>query len=247
MSAAGAAAARRTAVVIGAGPGLGMSMAHRFGREGYAVALVSRTPDRHAAYVNALAEAGIEATAHAADVRDHDRMTAVLDEITTRSGPIGLLYYGPGATDLDAPRHSITETTPEAARAAMAMLYPAIDLVGRVLPGMVERGEGGLLFAGGLSAVLPMPALGDLALFSAALRNYALTLHAALAEQGVYAGNLVIGGLIERGDIHRLVTSQPERFGDVPVRTLDPDAIADAAWDLYTKRDRPEATFSVFD
>ncbi|MEV4397373.1 hypothetical protein [Nonomuraea sp. NPDC049607] len=33
-----------------------------------------------------------------------------------------------------------------------------------------------------------MPALGALALSSAALRNYALTLNAALAEKGVYAG-----------------------------------------------------------
>ncbi|MFD8526588.1 hypothetical protein ACFV0L_04185 [Streptosporangium canum] len=131
-------------------------------------------------------------------------------------------------------------------REAMDVLYPAIDAVGRVLPGMVERGKGGLLFAGGLSAVMPMPAPGGLALSTAALRNYALTLNAALAGKGVYAGSLIIGGLIERGDIHRMVTSQPERFGDVGSRSLDPDVIADTAWDLYAKRDRPEATFSAF-
>ncbi|MFD0470071.1 hypothetical protein ACFQ0B_18355 [Nonomuraea thailandensis] len=42
------------------------------------------------------------------------------------------------------------------------------------------------------------------------------------------------------------MASQPERFGDVGGRTLDPEVIAGTAWDLYTKRDRPEVTISAF-
>jgi hypothetical protein len=93
-----------------------------------------------------------------------------------------------------------------------------------------------------------MPALGSLAPPSAALRNDALTLHAGLADKGIYAGTLTIGGLIERGDIHRMVTADPSVFGGVPVASLDPDGTADTAdtaWDLYTRRDRPEAVFNV--
>ncbi|GAA2833148.1 SDR family NAD(P)-dependent oxidoreductase [Nonomuraea rubra] len=241
------AAARKTVVVIGAGPGLGMSIAHRFGREGYAVALVSRSDARHAGYVASLAEAGVEAAAFVADVRDRGQAAAALDAIGERFGAIDVLYYGPGATTLDAAPAPITSITSGDVQEAMGLVYPAVDLVGRVLPGMVERGEGGLLFAGGLSAVVPMPALGGLAVSSAALRNYSLTLNTALAGQGVYAGSLIIGGLVERGDIHTHVVSQPERFGDVGIRTLDPDLIAGTAWDLYTKRDRPEATISAFE
>lgn len=40
-----------TALVIGMGPGLGLSIARRFGLGGYRVALVSRSTDRHPAYV----------------------------------------------------------------------------------------------------------------------------------------------------------------------------------------------------
>jgi short-subunit dehydrogenase len=232
----------RTAAVIGVGPGLGMSIAHRFGREGYAVALVSRGDARHAGYVSTLEEAGIKAEAHAADVHDRDQLLSTLDKI----GPVDLLYYGPGAADPDARPRPITETTADEVRQGMAGVYPAIDIVGRVLPGMLERGAGGLLFAGGLSAVQPIPFLGAFAVISAALRNYVLTLNAGLADTGVYAGSLIIGGLIERGDIHQLVVSQPGKFGDVPAKTLDPDAIADAAWELYTRRDRPEEIFSAF-
>ncbi|MFJ9380048.1 SDR family NAD(P)-dependent oxidoreductase [Streptomyces sp. NPDC101455] len=235
----------KVAVVLGVGPGLGMSIAHRFGREGYAVALVSRSDTRHAGYVASLAAAGIEAGAHVADVRDTKQLGSVLDTVAERYGHIDVVYYGPGALDLDARPKSITESDSADVREAMSWMYPAVDVVGKVLPGMVERGGGVLLFAGGLSAVVPMPALGALAVSSAALRNYALTLNAALADKGVYAGNLVIGGLIERGDIHQLVTGSPERFGNVGDRTLDPDEIADGAWELVARRDRAEVTFSV--
>lgn len=230
-----------TAAVIGVGPGLGMSVAHRFGREGYDVALVSRTDTRHAGYVSSLGEAGIKAEAFVADVADRDQLLSTLDAI----GQLDVLYYGPGAADLDA-RPGIVETTSADVRNAMAGVYPAVDLVNRVLPGMLERGAGGLLFASGLSAIQPIPFLGALAVTSAALRNYVVTLNAGLAGTGVYAGTLTIGGLIERGDIHAMMTSQPERFGGVPPKTLNPDELADAAWELYTARDRAEAVFSAF-
>ncbi|MEV4229069.1 SDR family NAD(P)-dependent oxidoreductase, partial [Streptomyces bobili] len=46
--------------VIGAGPGLGLSIARRFGKEGFQVALVSRTQDKLDALAARLAEEGIE-------------------------------------------------------------------------------------------------------------------------------------------------------------------------------------------
>ncbi len=236
----------KTALIIGAGPGLGMSIAHRFGREGYRIALVSRSAARHAAYNSALAEAGIESDAFVADVGEHDQLAAALDAATERFGPVDTVYYGPGAAALGKRPEPIAETGTAHVREAMGIVYPAVDLVQLVLPGMIERGGGSLLFAGGLSAVMPMPPLGGLAVASAALRNYVLTLNAGVAEHGVYAGSLVIGGLIERGDIYRYATSHPEVFGDVGNMTLDPDTIAAGAWDLHSKRDRPEATFSAF-
>jgi hypothetical protein len=66
-----------------------------------------------------------------------------------------------------------------------------------------------------------------------------------LADKGIYAGTLTIGGLIERGDIHRLFSSQSDKLGDLTVQTLSPDTIADTASNLYSKRDSPEAIFNA--
>jgi hypothetical protein len=103
---------------------------------------------------------------------------------------------------------------------------------------MRHRGAGALFFGGGLSGKYPMPMLGSLAPASAALRMYVLTLHAALQDEGVYATAFTIGGLVERGDIHRAYQEHAHS-------TLDPDAIADTAWDMYVARDRAGAEFTA--
>jgi NAD(P)-dependent dehydrogenase (short-subunit alcohol dehydrogenase family) len=52
---------RPVLLVVGVGPGLGMSVAHRFGFEGYAVALISRSAARHDDYLRSLGDADIDA------------------------------------------------------------------------------------------------------------------------------------------------------------------------------------------
>ena len=138
-------------------------------------------------------------------------------------------------TDVDAPR----------AEAALRSVVPAVDFASLLLPELRERGSGGLLFVGGLSSVVPMPPLAGLALASAALRNYAVTLHPALASTGIYAGTITIGGLIERGDIHRAMLDGTGLLNGVSVETLNPDALAETVWQLYTERNGPEAVINA--
>jgi NADP-dependent 3-hydroxy acid dehydrogenase YdfG len=237
----------KVVVVLGVGPGLGMSVAHRFGAEGFAVGLVSRGADRHDGYRSALAERGIETTAVAADIRDPAQLTAALSAVGERLGEIDVVYFGPGATDLSERPSDVSETGADAVRSAMeATVYPAVATVAEVLPAMLARGDGGLLFAGGLGGQIPMAMLGALGPATAALRQYVLALHGSLAPRGVYAGTLTIGGLIDRGDIHAMLAREGAEMGSaVAAGTLDPDAIAAEAWDLYAKRDRAEATFTA--
>ena len=50
-----------TIAIVGAGPGLGLAIARRFGREGFRVALVSRAESKLDALAARLAEDGIQA------------------------------------------------------------------------------------------------------------------------------------------------------------------------------------------
>ncbi|WP_235926814.1 SDR family NAD(P)-dependent oxidoreductase [Actinokineospora pegani] len=139
-----------TAVVLGVGPGLGLSMAKRLAAEGFDLALVSRSADRHAGYVEALG--GARASTHACDVRDRAALAATLADI----GEVDVLYHGPGGGG--TPPGPITEVDSAAVRDAMDhWVHPAVDAVGLVLPGLVARGSGVLLFAGGLSSVGALP------------------------------------------------------------------------------------------
>lgn len=214
-----------------------MSIAHRFGASGYRVALISRSSQRHPDYLAALAAHGVDAAAYVADATDPAQLRAAVDAARDRFGRIDVGYYGPAA--LDVATGDIAELDAAGAKAALDAIVPAVDFASQLLPEMRGRGSGGLLFAGGLSSVLPMPGLGGLALAAAALRNYAITLHAALAPAGIYAGTLTIGGLIERGDIHRALAGS----GRFP--SLDPDELAETAWRLYRDRTEAEAVVNV--
>jgi NADP-dependent 3-hydroxy acid dehydrogenase YdfG len=62
-----------------------------------------------------------------------------------------------------------------------------IAVVRAVLPEMIDRGDGGILFGQGISGVRPMPGSSGPAPAMAAARNYVHSLHGELAEKGVYA------------------------------------------------------------
>jgi NAD(P)-dependent dehydrogenase (short-subunit alcohol dehydrogenase family) len=237
---------KKVIAVLGVGPGLGLSIAHRFGREGFAVALVSRNAARHPAYQEGLGEAGITSRAYLADVKDPADVRQVLAAITAELGPIDTVYFGPVAMEPGDGPQQITDVDAAGVRGTVeTIVLPAIEAVGAVLPGMLERGAGAILIPGGLSGKYPIPMLGKLAPASAALRMYVLTLHEALKDQGIYAATLTIGGLIRRGDIHTAVNQHFEQLGAEAPADLDPDRIADTAWSMTVDREVPESEFSV--
>src|ERR1700741_1886083 len=88
-------------IVLGAGPGLGMSVAHRFGKEGHAVAGVSPSADRHPGYLQSLHAAVVDAAAFPAAAADPAQVRAAIDAVRKRFGRIDVGYYGPaGAGDI---------------------------------------------------------------------------------------------------------------------------------------------------
>jgi NAD(P)-dependent dehydrogenase (short-subunit alcohol dehydrogenase family) len=211
-----------TLAIIGAGRGLGAAVARRFGREGFAVALLSRHQGRLDALAEELEQDGVQARGFTADVRDPDSIAAALERATETLGPIEVLQYSPlPQKDFMRP---VLETTPADLRGPVEFsIYGPVAAVHQVVPGMRFLPEGSkpsILFVNGGSAVKPGRAVTGTSIAFAGQRAYIDLLHEVLGEEGIYVGQLIIGGRIVAGDDEK-----------------DPDVLAERIWQLHERRD----------
>jgi NADP-dependent 3-hydroxy acid dehydrogenase YdfG len=222
-----------TIAIVGAGPGLGLAIAHTFGSNGYHVALISRNRDNLDRLVNQLAAQGITAAAFPADVRDRPALTKALNDATAQFGPIDVLEFSPVAKDGTTTLVRPVDMTPEDVQPQIeAQLYGAITATQAVLPAMREAGSGTLLFTTGAGSVNPVPEVGNINAAAAALRNWATNLHNDLAGTGVYATHVGINVSID--------VSVIPGFPTAPAAD-----IAAAYWELHNKREPGEFIFSL--
>ncbi|MFF2087879.1 SDR family NAD(P)-dependent oxidoreductase [Nocardia sp. NPDC058176] len=84
-----------TIAIIGAGPGLGLATARRFGREWFSVALISRSQNKLDRLVDELAADATTAAGYPADVQNRTTLAAALDKDSSELGPIEVLQYSP--------------------------------------------------------------------------------------------------------------------------------------------------------
>jgi NAD(P)-dependent dehydrogenase (short-subunit alcohol dehydrogenase family) len=227
----------KTIAVLGAGPGMGRSVARRFGREGFRVALVARNPARLDAFTGELAKEGIKAAGFAGDLADRDALHGLIEAITGRFGPVDVLEYAPSGLDWLTRQVPVRDADAASFEFPLdLMLRTPVTLIREVLPGMLERGDGAVLLGLPVSASIPVPRLGNVAAAAAGARHYLRTLHADLAGTGVYAGLVQVAGLVGDSDAARYVTENWDP-ATLP-EPLNPADLADAMWDLYLKRDR---------
>lgn len=226
----------KTAVIFGAGPGLGTSLAFKLGREGYRVALVARREAPLNALVADLAQEGIEAVAFPADLTKLDTLAPLVAQIEARLGGVSVAVYAPvpaglgfvNAVDLDA------KTLQDMMN--LFTLAP-VELGKALLVGMQERRDGALVYVGGASAIINSPGFSGPGQAMAAARNYFHSLNAEGKEKGFYAGTVFIGGMVANSVGHQAMVASgyPITF---PV--ISPDDIAEAIWQMITQRDRIE-------
>ena len=211
--------------IVGAGPGLGLSIAEKFGNEGFQVALISRSKDNLDVLTTRLQEAGVTAASFRADVSDAAALTSALERASARFGDIDVLEYSPygGLVQTSPLEVAVDNLEPQIAR----ILYGAITATRAVLPPMLKARRGTLLFTTGGGAVSPFPMLATMNIAQAGLRNWVLNLNTVLAEHGIHAASVAISVFIG--------ATAPE---GVPHQ--DPDDIAKVYWDLHVKRDRAE-------
>jgi len=228
---------RRSIAIVGAGEGVGLAVAERFGREDFQVALLGRSPEKTSVLVDRLMQQGIAAKGFQADVLDRDALTAALNRVKEDFGSIDVLEYSPTPAGQMSPPRSL-RVEEQAYHLNFNVLGP-IAAVQAVLPDMVARKSGTLLFTSAASAQRPLIVTTPFGVAAGALLNYVRVLHRDVSDDGVFAGLVAIAGVVVPSgyeDAPNAVYFPP----DVP--RIKAEDIADLHWRLHTERSNCEAT-----
>ncbi len=188
-------------VVVGAGPNLGAAIARRFGREGLAVGLVARDERKLGTLAETLRAADVSADFEPADIRDADALSAAIGSLAERLGPVEVLSFSP--LPARAFMKPILETTVDDLRGPLEFsVLGAVAAARAVLPAMLERGSGTILYTTGGAAINPYPLRAGVGVSFAGEVAYARMLHDELRDRGVHVAHTAIGGRIAPGGDH---------------------------------------------
>jgi short-subunit dehydrogenase len=233
----------KSIAVFGVGPGLGQAVAHRYAREDYAVVLVARRQEPLDLLARELTSAGATAYVITADLSDTDAVSPLAEQIRAKVGSLDAFYYAPAAADGGfVPAATLT---PQHVRNFMPLaFYSLLALVQEFLPHMIEQGDGAILTAQGASAVQGPPNMSGPGPAQAAQRNYLQSLHAEVADQGVYVGRLYIGAVIENSAFHTQTETAKAAGAPIPEwTTANPAHLADLLWAMHHTKDQQEAIY----
>lgn len=218
----------KVCVVVGAGPGNGLSLGRKFIAQGYATALLARSEEN----LSALTEALPAAHTYACDVTDPESIASVFGRIGQDLGTTDVLVYNAGSgvfgsiDDIDA------EAFEQAWRTnAMGCFHSARA----VLPGMRKAGGGKIIVMGATAAKRGGAKFAAFASAKAAQYNLAQSMARHLAPEKIHVAYIVIDGMIDIPRTRARMPDKPDEF------FLDPDDIADA---VFRITDQPPSAWT---
>jgi NADP-dependent 3-hydroxy acid dehydrogenase YdfG len=175
-------ATSRTAIITGASSGIGADTALELGRLGFSLALGARRVARLEEVAGKIEKAGGRAFAHPLDVRDPESIDAFCSAAERALGPIDLLINNAGENRANL----IHEATLEDLRSDVEInLLGAIFMTRRMLPSMLARRRGDVVFLGSDSAKQPRPYQGAYAAAKHGLEAFARVLEMETEGTGV--------------------------------------------------------------
>jgi NAD(P)-dependent dehydrogenase (short-subunit alcohol dehydrogenase family) len=197
-----------SAIVIGAGPGIGAAVARRLSREGFAVGVIARS--RATVDTTTAGLAGSVSLGLTADVTDEGALREMLDRLVERLGVPKVLVYNAALIQWDL----LGELPAQGHLDAYAVnVVGAITAVSHLAPRMAEAGGGTVLLTGGMPE--PVPEVTSLSLGKAGVRALTQILAKAYGSSGVHVATITVAGAVEPGG------------------AFDPDEIAERYWQVH--------------
>ncbi len=213
---------RKIAIVAGVGAGTGAALARRFDRDGYRVALLSRTTE----VSEQLAGDLDGARAYACDVGDGSSVDAAMTAIRRDLGEPDVLLYNAGGGSFGG----IDDITPEQFETTWRVCALGSLLLSQaVLPAMKARGAGAIVFTGATASRRGGPRSAAFAPAKAAQRALAESMARSLWPLGIHVALMVVDGVIDIPRTRKMMPDKPDDF------FLEPDAIAEIAAHLVAQ------------
>jgi NAD(P)-dependent dehydrogenase (short-subunit alcohol dehydrogenase family) len=206
----------RSALIVGAGPGISASVAARLRSEGVEVGVAARDIEKLRAPA-----AEIGAHAFTVDATSAQSVAALFDLGTAALGPIEVVLYNAGARV----RGTIADLDPGKVEQALAAnAFGGFLVAQQAARRMLPRGFGAILFTGATASVKGFAGSSAFAMGKFALRGLAQSAARELGPQGIHVAHFVIDGSVRSRSM-----PTPENHPD---STLDPDAIAQTYLDV---------------
>jgi NAD(P)-dependent dehydrogenase (short-subunit alcohol dehydrogenase family) len=218
----------KTAAIVGVGPGLGRAVALRFAQGGFAVALMARSEEAASSVRAEITGGGGVARPFACDASDEGSVRAAFARVREELGDPEVLVYNAGAFQMGG----VLQLSPaDLERTWRVNCLGGLITAQAVLPKMVERGRGTILFSGATAALRGSAQFASLAVGKFGLRALAQSMARELGPRGIHVAHVIIDGGIDTPRVRAMVAG---RQGAAPA-LLSPAAIAETYWQLHTQ------------
>ncbi|XP_009381474.2 uncharacterized protein LOC103969614 [Musa acuminata AAA Group] len=215
------------AAIVGVGPKLGRSVARKFAHEGYTVAILARDLAKLSRFADEIAcEAKAQVFAIRIDCSDSKSVREAFEGVLSL-GFVEVLVYNACEPPVTCPPTNFTAITVESFERSLAVsAVGAFHCAQQVIPGMVERGRGTIIFTGSSVSLSGFAGYCGLSCGKFALRGLSQSLAKEYQSSGIHIAHVVI-----HGDIGAPRSSR----GDHSTTSMDPDALAQTYWHIHVQ------------
>src|SRR5262245_60669948 len=221
-----------TAIIVGAGAGLGAALARRFARAEMNVAMALRNPARVGTLADGMSGIVHRTIAVACDATREADVLALFERVGAELGPPRLVVYNAGGFV----RKGVLDSTAEEFERSWKNACMGGFLVGReAVRAMLaqqsnDRHRGTLLFTGATASLRGGATFQNFAVGKFGLRALSQSMAREFQPQGIHVAHTIIDGQIESDRPGRSVA---ERGADA---VLNPDAIAESYYQLHLQQ-----------
>jgi NAD(P)-dependent dehydrogenase (short-subunit alcohol dehydrogenase family) len=216
----------KVAAVVGVGPGLGHALALRFARGNFAIALLARQEESLRPVQAELTAEGRVSRPFSCDAADEASVNGAFARVREELGAPDVLVYNAAAFQVGGILELSTATFEQAWR---VNCLGGLLAARAVLPSMLERGRGTILFSGATASLRGGARFAGVAVGKSGLRALAQSMAREFGPKGIHVAHVVIDGQIDTPRVRAMLAERdPKTF-------LDSMAIAETYWNLHAQ------------